>query len=360
MSEEDFDHVVNNIVILNSDSLLNYGMVDTTGRWEAMQEWVREISGKGKKTINKKTFAALQPEFDQWGISDKIAIIYALGPCSMNSGINARRLEKVIQTARKNKHIKAVVLRADSPGGDILPSDIVAEELKKTAEEKPVIISQGFVAASGGYWISMYGDKIVASPWTITGSIGVIGGWIYDAGFGEKFGLDFDYTKVGDHADLASGNALPIIGGMLPDRSLTEWESQMVEKSIRQSYQDFLKKVANGREMEVEEVHEVAQGRVWTGAAGKEIGLIDELGGLEKSIEMAREAAKIKPGRKVEIIEMPDKGMINPNMFKPKLLGIRQPTFWDEENNAHFQYMQMLMKSGGRPLVLLPPDYYDF
>ncbi len=354
ITHESFDDIVNNVVILNADSLLKYNLADTTGRWDEMSDYIKEIEGDDKKMIGGLAFEALQPEYEEWGIEPKIAVIYALGPCSMNSGINANRLRHVIKSARNDKHIKGVVFRADSPGGDILPSDIVAVELKKTAEEKPVIVSQGFVAGSGGYWISMYGDQILASPWTITGSIGVIGGWIYDKGLGGKLGLTYDHTQAGDHADLGGGIVLPLLGAQIPNRNLTEMEMTAMEKMIRGHYQNFIQKVAEGRGMEKEAVHEVAQGRVWTGTKGKEIGLVDQIGGLEKAIQIVREKAGIKSNQLVEIVEMPEKGLLNPNMFQPSLLGVRNPSIL--EDNYELQYLKALIEAEGRPLLMTPPD----
>ena len=280
----------------------------------------------------------------------------------MNSGITARKLKGVIESARNDESIKAIVFRVDSPGGDILASDIVAEELKKAAEDKPVIVSQGWVAGSGGYWISMYGDKIVASPWTITGSIGVIGLWIYNDGLGDKIGMSYDNVQVGEHADLGYGFRLPLIGVMIPERQLDTEERAYIEQMIRNWYQDFVSKVAEGRNMSEEAVHEIAQGRVWTGVTGKEIGLVDELGGLEKAIEMAREAAGIKPGAEVEIVELPEKGLLSPRLFQAKIFGTQEyplgiPADIDMDDPC-FMYMRMFLQHNGQPLLMMPPEYY--
>ncbi|MDP8237523.1 MAG: signal peptide peptidase SppA [Candidatus Hatepunaea meridiana] len=355
ISHKDFDHIVNDVSFLNADSLLKYNLVDTTGRWDEMDDWIKSINdGKGRKRIGRMAHNAMLPQFDEWGIKPRVAIIYGLGVCAMNYGLNARRLGPVIKRARENKHIKAVVFRADSPGGDILPSDIVALELKKTAEKKPVIVTQGQVAGSGGYWISMYGDKILASPWTITGSIGVIGGFLYNDGFNEKYGLSFDHVQAGKHADMGRGVRVPFVGS-LPDRNLTEEELASVERVIKGYYQDFLGKVAEGRDMTKEEVHEVAQGRIWTGTDGKKEKLIDEIGGMEMAIQMARDAAGIRPDQKIDIVEMPRKGSFNPSMFQPKLLGIKlyQPEV--PTGNADIDYIRMMVEMKKRPFVMMAP-----
>jgi protease-4 len=354
ISLDDFDLMVNEMALLSADSMIARKLADTTGRWGDMEDYLKSLNeGQEKSMVPMAMLKIRQPESRIWGATPEIAVIYALGPCSMNDGINARRLERVIKHARDDSNVKAVVFRADSPGGDILPSDIVAQELKKTAEKKPVIVSQGQVAGSGGYWISMYGDKIVASPWTITGSIGVIGGWFWDNGFGAKLGLTFDHTQVGKHADLGRGVALPLIGGEIPKRNLTPEERASMETWIRNAYADFTAKVAAGRKMEQSEVDKVGQGRVWTGTAGKEKGLVDEIGGLETSIDLALEKAKIKPGSDYELKEMPRRDAFDPMMFQPKLVGL---TVKSLETDPELIYFRSLLKAEGRPLVMIPPD----
>jgi protease-4 len=355
LTPEQFDHIINEVGFLDADSLVAYKLADTTGRWPDMKDWIKAAEGKGKMTIGPKGYAAMWEQDDEWGATPQIAVIYAIGPCSMNDGINARRLEKTIESARNDTRVKAVVLRSDSPGGDVLPSDIVAQELKKTMEKKPVIVSQGMVAASGGYWISMNSNKIVAAPWTITGSIGVIGGWLYDKGFADKLGMTYDNVQMGKHADLGGGPTLPFIGATIPRRNLTPEERSYMEISIKKMYQNFVGKVAKGRNLTSEKVDEIGQGRVWTGTKGKELGLVDEIGGLEKAVSLAREAAKIPEERKVELKEMPDKGLFDPNMFAPKLLGIKMPQ-WRESERLEMEYWKLFLASEGRPMAMLPPD----
>ena len=211
-------------------------------------------------------------------------------------------------------------MRADSPGGDALASDIVAEALEDVQrEDKPVIVTQGAVAASGGYWISMYGDKIVAAPQTITGSIGVIGGWFYNAGLKEKLGMTTDLVQVGQHADLGFGMTLPLLGAGVPDRNLTEGERALVENMIRTGYKEFVTKVAAGRKMKYEDVDKIGQGRVWPGVDGKQNGLVDELGGLETALLLAKQSAGIARDQPVTMVEAPQPEAFNTNIFTPKL-----------------------------------------
>ncbi len=353
ITTESFDHVINEVGVLSADSLLFYNLVDTTGRWDDIKDYLASVTGSEKNMVGFGHLEMRKPVSRVWGKPSEIAVIYALGPCSMNDGINARKLQKIIKEAREDDNIKAVILRADSPGGDILPSDIVALELKKTAEKKPVIISQGQVAASGGYWISMYGDKIVASPWTITGSIGVIGGWFYDAGFNSKMGMTYDNTQIGKHADLGEGAQLPLLGMGIPNRNLTTEERAGMERWIKGSYDDFLTKVAAGRKMEKEAVDKIGQGHVFTGTDGKANGLVDELGGMETAIALAREKAKIGKDEEIVINELPKLEPFDISMFQPKLLGVR---LTDIERDPELVYIQKLANSEGRPFVMIPPS----
>ena len=359
MTTDEFDLIVDEVGVLTTDLMLEHNLADTTGRWEEFKEWLEEIDGSKKPMICQDKLEMLKPLDEEWSVPPQVAVIYAIGLCDMNTGINANKLKMVIKKARENKNIKAVVFRADSPGGDILPSDIVAMELKKTAEEKPVIVSQGWVAGSGGYYISIYGDKIVASPWTITGSIGVIGGWPYNDGIGDKIGFTYDHTQAGKHADIGYGINIPFLGA-IPDRNLTTEERGLVENLIMNAYNRFVEKSAEGRGMTVEELEPLAQGHVYTGTRGKEIGLVDELGGLEKAIEMALEAAEIDMDSRWEIVEMPDKGLMDLSFLAPKLLGMQGPIYeMLTTEDPEIQYFRMMARSYGQPVIMMPPEYWE-
>ncbi|RKZ12495.1 hypothetical protein DRQ32_03625 [bacterium] len=259
---------------------------------------------------------------EEWSELPQVAVLYAIGPCAMDSGINGRKLSKMIRKVRANPRVKAVVLRVDSPGGDPLPSDLVARELRETAKIKPVIISQGQVAGSGGYWISMYGDKILASPLTITGSIGVISGHIYDDGLSEKLGIDYDHVQIGRSADINHGPGLPGIV-QLAHRPVTEEERARAEEVILGLYNDFVTAVAEGRGMDRDKVAEIAQGRIYTGLGGMRHGLVDEIGGLWDSIVLAKEAAGLSPSASIAILEGPDLGNLPEGLLRPSMLGSR-------------------------------------
>ena len=351
MTPEEFDHLVNEEVYFLPQDALDKGLVDTLGRWESVKNMVKSIEGKEKTLVNPRYIAKYQlPKDNYWGERPQIAVIYALGVCAMDQGITARKLVKDVEAATKNPKIKAVILRVDSPGGAAIPSDIIAEALKKCKEKKPVIISQGLVAASGGYRLSMYGDTIIAAPNTITGSIGVIGGWIYNKGLKEKLGMSTDLVKVGEHADLGFGIRLPLIGVTLPDRNLNDEERAKIERSIKSHYKDFVAKVADGRKKEYDEIESVAQGRVWSGYDGKQNGLVDVLGGLETAIMIAKEKAGIPKDQEVKIVELPKPDLFNPNIFKPKLFGVKY------QEDEFIELLKFRLKHNGEPLPMLPMD----
>jgi protease-4 len=270
----------------------------------------------------------------------------------MDEGIKARTLTKDVEAASKDPKVKAIVLRVDSPGGDAMASDYVAEALKKAKKNKPVIVSQGYVAGSGGYWLSMYADTIVAAPGTITGSIGVIGGWMYDKGFKERLGLTTDFVKAGAHADLGFGFRLPFVGLGIPDRNVTDEERARIEYAIKAFYKQFVVKVAEGRKTSPEKIEEIARGHFYSGVDGKRLNLVDVLGGLEDAIRIARQRAGIHPEEPVKIVEMPKPGLMDFSGFMPRLIGVRQAISEDPT----IEQLEFRLRHNGMPMPMLPLD----
>jgi len=344
---EEFDDLINKNCYFLPKEALEKKLIDAIGRWDEIKEFIKDLEGKEKFLCSRGGLSYYQlPRDNYWGERPKIAIIYALGECAMDTGIRARSLVKDIERVTQRKDVKAVVFRVDSPGGSALASDIVTEALKKCRKKKPVIVSQGSVAGSGGYWLSMFGDKIVSSPITVTGSIGVIGLWLYNQGLKEKLGFSTDRVKVGEHADLGFGFVFPFIG-QLPDRNLTEEERDKMKFSIEALYKDFLEKVSEGRNMKVEEVEKIARGRVWSGSRAKELGLIDTIGGLETAITIAREEAKIPRDEEITILELPEAKLLPPELFQPRLIGI-------EDNYMEFiRYLKLYAEHNGMAMPMM-------
>ncbi len=351
LSPDEFDRIVDDQIYLLADMALEQGLIDAIGRWSAKDEIIADLFGRRLTDMARKDLLGNSVASDAWGEPSKIALVYGLGECAMDTGIRARWLEKVFLRLRERDDVRAVVFRVDSPGGDGMASDLVAEAIKKCRERKPVIVSQGQVAGSGGYWISMYGDQIVAAPNTLTGSIGVIGGWIYDAGFSEKIGMTSDLVKRGAHADLWYGVSLPYIG-TIPSRNLNPDERGKMERLIKLHYENFVRKVAQGRNMSPEEVKKIAEGHFYSGEAGKKIGLVDEIGGLLTALELAQQQGGLDKDDEVEILEIPQyKGLID--------LGIpSSPIRAEIESDPVITFIKMVNKQRGKPLYMLLPGSY--
>ncbi len=350
IAPEYFDELVNQETMFLPQQALEKKLVDKIGRWEEVKELAKSLEGKKQSFVSAKHIEFYQlPKDNHWGEKPKIAIIYGIGECAMDTGIKARSLVKDFEWVTNRKDIRAVVFRVDSPGGSALASDIIAEAIKKCQRKKPVIVTQGMVAGSGGYWLSMYGDTIVASPFTITGSIGVIGVWLYNKELKEKLGFSTDLVKRGEHADLGFGAMFPILG-QLPDRNLNDVEKQKMEVLIKTLYKEFVSKVAAGRNMKTEQVEDIAQGRVWSGIRGKDIGLVDTLGGLETAIMIAKERAGIPRDAEVTIIELPKPQMLSPELFQPKLIQVNR------EHREFMRYLDFCAENNGKVLPMMPVD----
>jgi protease-4 len=234
----------------------------------------------------------------------RIAVVYAVGTISSGrSGesawgpvLGSETLIQAIRTVRADDGVKAMVLRIDSPGGSGVASDAVWRELMLTRSQKPLVVSMSDLAASGGYYIALPGHALVAQPGTLTGSIGVYGGKFVVSGAFEKLGGRVEGVEAGRHAGMQSAA-----------RPYTDAERRKVEAQLSAFYDQFVEKVAQARHATPERIDALAQGRVWTGAQARALGLVDELGGLARAIELARERARIPPAVDVEIVTYPAK-----------------------------------------------------
>lgn len=230
--------------------------------------------------------------------SNRIAVIIAEGEIvggEADGVISSDKFAKEIRKARKDDNIKAIVLRVNSPGGSVIASEVIWREMAEAQKTKPVYVSMGEVAASGGYYISAPADTIVAQPNTITGSIGIFG-MMFNAQelLNEKLGITTDVVKTGELSDF-----------MNPTRPLTEVERNIIQGTVEDGYETFISRVSEGRGMSPEAVKEVASGRVWTGNQAKERGLVDVLGGLNTTIEIA--AARIGANDDYRVVYYPAK-----------------------------------------------------
>jgi protease-4 len=226
--------------------------------------------------------------------NNRIAVIYAVGEITNGSGdefsIGTKNIINAIKKAKDNKRIKAIVMRVNSPGGSPLTSDMIWRELELAKEKKPVIISMGDIAASGGYYISAPGTKIVAEPFTLTGSIGVFGILPNTQKFfNNKLGVTFDGVKTGTNSNFGSITA-----------PLNNAQEKFFQKQVDDIYYDFVNRVAEGRDMSFEEVDNIGQGRIWSGIDAMKIGLVDTLGGLDIALKIAADESDIEEYRILE------------------------------------------------------------
>lgn len=294
-------------------------------------------------TINKYYEAA---DFRQSG-SSRIALIYAEGNIVDGKGddenIGSEDYVKLIRKVRLDKSIKAVVFRINSGGGSALASDNIWRELVLTKQDKPVVVSFGDVAASGGYYIASGADSIFASPNTITGSIGVFGIIPNMQGFfNEKLGITFDGVKTANYADAGAVY-----------RPLTEQEKRFIQAGVDRIYAQFKQRVAEGRKKDTAYIDSIAQGRVWSGEDALRLGLVDKLGGLQAAVESAARMAKVKeyrlreyPERKSFLNELLGKESSAPAAQIKEQLGA--------ENYRIYQEMLQVKRMVGVPQARLP------
>jgi protease-4 len=271
------------------------------------------------------------------GRRSKVAVINAVGV--INSGtsgfdpvngavVGADSLVEYIREARADRSIRAIVLRVDSPGGSSTASDVIWRELSISREtSRPLIVSMSDLAASGGYYIALAGDAIVAQPGTLTGSIGVYTGKFVTAGSLEKLGANLEAISRGKHAEMFS-----------PDRRFSPEERQKIGESMQAVYDQFVERTAAARQMAPEKVDEVAQGRVWTGEQAKRLGLVDELGGLYTAIDLAKQRAHIPADEDVELVVYPPRRSV----YEVLADELRSPIGRLQERSAADALMQLL------------------
>lgn len=272
------------------------------------------------RTIGSSTYKSVPAESLGLNDGERIAVIYASGAISSGSSnsspfgvqtVGSDTIVRAVNTAAEDETIKAIVLRIDSPGGSALASDLMWHSIEKAKEKKPVVVSMSDVAASGGYYIACNANKIVAQPSTLTGSIGVFLGKPVLKGFYDWVGISNEYVLRGKNAGLF--------------RETEKWNEDEREQFQQQAnniyYGNFVPKVAKGRNMNEEKVDSLGQGHVWTGRQAKENGLVDEFGGLEKAIEIAKSLAKLPADKEVKRVVLP-----KPRSLFDRILGSPEDT----------------------------------
>ncbi|REA56992.1 signal peptide peptidase SppA [Dyadobacter luteus] len=286
--------LADSLKVENPESALKNKLVTNLGYWDEFENYMKtSLKVEAKKEITyigvdkylKSGDSSTDGDFNK-----RIAVLVAEGEIvsgdNSDGGIASDKFVKELKKLRDNDKIKAIVLRINSPGGSALASDVMWREIQLTSKTKPVIASMSDVAASGGYYMAMGCNKIVAQPNTITGSIGIFGLIFNVTDFmNNKLGVTFDGVGTNPHADWPTAT-----------REMSDFEKAMIQKSVNEGYEKFTSKAAAGRKMPVEKLKTLAQGRVWSGVEAKGNGLVDELGGVNEAIKLAATSAKLSEG----------------------------------------------------------------
>ncbi|RLD31691.1 MAG: signal peptide peptidase SppA, partial [Bacteroidetes bacterium] len=302
LSVGELNSIADGLIAYDAEDAVSSGLIDKlTFRDEYRQILADRLMVDDLDDISIITLSQYDRVMKSFSITgDRIAVIYATGQIGGGQGSNeeigADKFAETIARVRKDDNIKAVVLRVNSPGGDALASDIIWRELELCQAVKPVIVSMGDVAASGGYWISCASEKILADPTTLTGSIGVFG-VIPDFGdfMENKIGITYDRVGTNDNSGFPS-----VV------RPLTSYERKVLQNKVEDVYDLFLARVSNNRDMSKDEVDKIGEGRVWSGVDALKLGLVDELGGLYDAIDMAAEISGLEEYRMLELPVLKD------------------------------------------------------
>ncbi|NEU79802.1 signal peptide peptidase SppA [Nostoc sp. UIC 10630] len=289
--------------VLEATQAKTNGLVDRVAYPDEVVSDLKKLTNSDKddktfRQINLNSYAEVSGK--SLGVErsskNQIAVVYAEGEIVDGKGdggqVGGDRFAKIFSKLRQDKDVKAVVLRINSPGGSATAAEVMQREVKLTREAKPVVVSMGDVAASGGYWIASDSNRIFAEPNTITGSIGVFGLLFNGEKLANDNGITWDSVKTGTYADSQTVS-----------RPKSPQELALYQRSVNRIYNMFLNKVSQGRKLPEQKVAEIAQGRVWSGVAAKEIGLVDEIGGLNSAIAYAVKEAKL--GEDWEVQEYP-------------------------------------------------------
>lgn len=301
MSVDELNALVNERAVISATEAYDLGLLDGLLYVDQVEEIIKERLGieadDDLELLGMNTYTRVTPSDAGLDVNTEgeIAVVYAVG--SIVSGesetapfgegtMGAETIKQALEDARENENVDAVVVRVNSPGGSASASDAIWRAIRLTADVKPVVISMGNLAASGGYWIATAGETIVADPLTLTGSIGVFA-MLFDVSglFETKLGITFDGIQTAPYADIFSGI-----------RELEDHERALLEGWVDDTYEDFLNRVAESRGLDVADVDSIAQGRIWSGVQAAEIGLVDTLGTLKDAIQLAADQAELGEG----------------------------------------------------------------
>ena len=336
ISVEQLNYIADNLdTYFDADKALEYGLVDNLYYKDQVLEELKGLTGSNKD-INAIGNANYAKSFkDKNPSKNEVAVIYASGQIYDGKGdeeraIYSENLSKTIRKAREDENVKAVVLRVNSPGGSAVASAIIGRELDLTKQVKPVIVSMGNYAASGGYWISAKADYIFADPTTLTGSIGVFGTVPNMQGFlNDKIGLTFDVAKTNENADFGTIS-----------QPLTEFQYNKLQQMVVKTYNDFTGRVAEGRGLTQTYVDSIGQGRVWAGADAIGLGLVDQLGDMEDAIAYAVQKAEL--GSDYKVTEWPKQKDFFTRMMESMNESDKLDAAMRQKMGVYYDYLQGL------------------
>ena len=333
--------IADSLLIQTPEDALNYHFVDQVIYKDQLIDLLKEKLEIGKndkiEMMKLERYKDAPAKTLRKRAKEKIAVIYAVGSIGDGEGndesIGSERISKAIRKARTDSTVKAIVFRVNSPGGSALASDVILREIKLARDEKPVVVSMGDYAASGGYYIACAADTILANPTTLTGSIGVFG-VIPDFSkfFNNKLGVTFDVVKTNDHADYISVT-----------RPMTPYEEKVITNDVERIYKVFVNHVSEGRSMPEALVDSLGQGRVWSGTDGVETGLVDLTGGLQDAISIAATMAKLEDYRITSLPEQKDPF----TQIMDELTGKPSETRLKKELGLLYPYMKELQSLSG-------------
>jgi protease-4 len=355
LTENTLNNIAQNLNVQSPQDAVDFKLADALIYEDQLMDTLKKkLNLDSKNELNSITINSYQKVGLKSGkktfSKDKIAVIYAQGSISSGEGdnesIGSVTTSEAIKQARTDDKIKAIVLRVNSPGGSALASETILREMELAKSSKPVVVSMGDVAASGGYYISCKADTIVANPTTITGSIGVLGILFNIKNMlKNKMGITVDKVKTNPYADLGT-----------PTRALSNQERNMIQQAIERIYDRFITVVSEGRNMTKAQVDSIGQGRIWTGEDALKLGLVDILGGLEDAIEIAAQMADLKDYR---ITNLPK--IKNPIEKIMEDLGgkVQQKMIKNELGSSYPLYLEMKEFQNMEPLQMRMPTTFN-
>jgi protease-4 len=333
--------IADSLLIQTPEDALNYHFVDRVIFKDQLIDLLKEKLEIGKndkiEMMKLERYKDAPAKTFKKRAKEKVAVIYAVGSIGDGEGsdesIGSERISKAIRKARTDSTVKAIVFRVNSPGGSALASDVILREIKLARDIKPVVVSMGDYAASGGYYIACAADTILANPTTLTGSIGVFG-VIPDFSkfFNNKLGVTFDVVKTNKHADYISVT-----------RPMTPYEEKVITNDVERIYKVFVNHVSEGRSMPEALVDSLGQGRVWSGTDGVKTGLVDLTGGLQDAINIAANMAKLEDYRIMSLPEQKDPF----TQIIDELTGKPSETRLKKELGLLYPYMKELQSLSG-------------